>query len=433
MISENNINLSNCISPNFHQLHKDIKDELYDEIWLRGGRGSTKSSFVSIEIILGIMKDSNANAVVFRRYENLLRGSVLEQLEWATIILGVDHLWKFGKSPMVAEYLPTGQKIIFKGADNPKNIKGVKLSRGYIKYIWFEEVDQFGGMGDLRNLTQSIFRGTDEKQLSFYTYNPPKSARSWANAETKISKHGRKVHFSDYREVPKKWLGQRFIAEAEHLKKTNENAYRHEYLGEEIGTGLEIFNNVTIRTITDNEISYFDNYYQGLDFGYAVDPLSFEQFHYDSRKRILYIFFEISGVGISNRVLAEKMTVEQKGERTTADSAEPKSIAELKDDYGLDILGAEKGPGSIEFGIKWLQDLEEIVIDPVRCPLASNEFVNYSLELNKNEEVINRYPDKDNHAIDSVRYGCERLSREAKLQKKKKQVNINMIPTQNRW
>ena len=331
---------------------------------------------------------------------------------------------------MVAEYLPTGQKIIFKGADNPKNVKGVKLSRGYIKYVWFEEVDQFGGMADLRNLTQSLFRGTDEKQISFFTYNPPKSARSWANAETKIEKPGRKVHFSDYRQVPPEWLGKRFIAEAEHLKLTNESAYRHEYLGEEIGTGLEVFNNVEVRSISDQEIAYFGDYFQGLDFGYAVDPLCFNQVYYEARKRALYIFFEISGIGISNRVFASMLTEEQKRQRTIADSAEPKSIAELRSDYGLNVHPCEKGPGSVEFGVKWLQDLENIVIDPVRAPRAASEFVNYALEVNKNGEVISRFPDKDNHSIDNVRYSCNDIIR---LSKNKKSIKLNIVPTVSEW
>jgi len=427
------VNLSDCISPALVPLHKDLKNDMYSEVWLPGGRGSTKSSFISEEIPLGMIRDSEANAVVFRKHDNELRDSVLSQIEWSLNKLGMAGKWKIQISPMRAIYEPTGQMILFKSTDNPGKLKSIKLKRGYIKYAWFEECSQFSGMEEIRNILQSLFRGTDKKQIAFYSFNPPKSARSWVNAETKISKAGRIVVKTDYRSVPIEWLGERFITEAEHLKKTNESAYRHEYLGEEIGTGLEIFNNVTIRTIPDGEIAYFDNYFQGLDFGYAVDPLSFEQFHYDSRQRKLYFFAEISGIGISNRLLSEKLTPEQKLQLTTADSAEPKSIAELKDDFGLTIVGADKGPGSIEFGIKWLQDLEEIIIDPVRCPLAANEFVNYAFELNKNDEVISRYPDKDNHAIDATRYGCERLAREAKLSKIKKQVKVDIIPTANNW
>lgn len=391
--------LSECISPNFVDLHKAVKSEEYTEYWLRGGRGSTKSSFVSLEIILGILRDPKANVVVFRRYENEIRDSVFGQLTWAINKLGIEESFKFQVSPFKIIYKPTGQQIIFKGSDNPLKIKSINLGKGYIKYAWFEEVDQFGGMEELRNILQSIFRGTMEKQISFYSYNPPKSARSWANAETKIEKPGRIVHHSDYRDVPREWLGTTFLENAMHLKITNPEAYRHEYLGEEIGTGLEVFNNVTLRTIPDGEIQYFDNYYQGLDFGYAADPMAFGQKHFDSKRKTLYIFFEITGHGLKNSVFVDMLTPEQKANLTMADGAEPKSIDELHQDYGMNIMGAKKGPGSVEHGIKWLKDLEEIVIDPERCPLAAKEFINYALQVNQNGEVISKYPDKDNHCF----------------------------------
>jgi phage terminase large subunit len=399
--------LSNLIAPQFNEIHKLIKNSNNTEYWLRGGRGSTKSSFLSIEKILGIIKDSEANAIIFRRYENEIRDTVFGQMKWAVNKLGLESYFKFYVSPFKCVYLPTGQQIIFKGADNPQKIKSINLGTGYIKYAWFEEVDQFGGMEEIRNILQSIFRGTTQQQISFYSYNPPKSSRSWANAETKISKPGRIVHYSDYRQVPKEWLGETFIVNAKHLEKVNNTAYRHEYLGEEVGTGLEVFTNVTIRKITDEDKKHFTNIKQGLDFGYAVDPLCFNQMHLDTKKKRLFIFDEISGIGLSNREFANKATTEHKNNITIADSAEPKSIDELKRDYGFKILGAKKGKGSIEYGIKYLQDLEEIIIDPERCPLAAKEFVNYSLEMNKNGEVISKYQDKDNHSIDCVRYGLE--------------------------
>ncbi len=432
-MTSNDVKISEIIASNFHEPHKHIKNNEYFEYWFKGGRGSTKSSFISLEIILGMMKDPEANAYVFMRYEAQLQEAVMQHLEWATIILNVDDKWRFYSRPYKAIYKPTGQKIIFRGADSPRNVKGAKVSKGYMKYAWFEEVDNFGGMADIRNLTQSLMRGTDETQVSFFSFNPPKSARSWANAEVKISKPGRYIHHSDYRTVNPKWLGKRFFAEAEHLKNVNEDAYNHEYLGHEIGTGLEIFNNVTVRTIPDSEIAWFDNFHQGLDFGYAVDPLWFGEAHYDSKKRRLYIFNEISGIGISNRQLAERMTQEQKLRLTTADSAEPKSIDELRMDHDLKIVGVKKGPGSIENGVKWLQDLEEIIIDPVRCPLAGQEFINYALEVTRTGDVISKYPDKDNHSIDGVRYLCSKMIQDARLQKLQKPVNIIHMPVASRW
>jgi phage terminase large subunit len=401
--------LSEAIAPSFYDLHNDLREDLYDEVWCKGGRGSTKSSFVSIEIIQGIIKNQGSHALVTRRYDNELRDSVFGQYRWAATKLEVDHLFRFMVSPMQAVYTPTGQMILFKGADNPLKLKSIQLGFGYIKYLHVEECDQFGNYDDIRNLIQSIFRGENHKRIAFYSYNPPKSGRSWVNKETKISKVGRFVHTSNYTEINPEWLGDRFIADAEHLKTVNETAYRHEYLGEEVGTGLEIFNNLEIRSITDSEIATFDRIRQGLDFGYAIDPAAFEKMHYDAKKRRLYIFREEAGIGLSNRVLASRLTAEEKRETTRADSAEPKSIDEMKLDYGLRIQGVKKGAGSVENGVNWLSDLEKIIIDPVRCPLAAKEFVNYALEINRTGEVVSKYPDKDNHAIDSVRYACEDL------------------------
>ena len=399
------IRLSGLIAPLFHRLHKEIKAEKFDEIWLKGGRGSTKSTFVSIQIILGLLKDSEANAVVTRRYQNELRDTVYGQFEWTIARMGLGSYFKFQVAPMQIIFIPTGQKIVFKAADNPLKMKSINLGRGYIKYTWFEEVDQFASMDEIRNILQSLFRGENKKRISFYSFNPPKSGRSWVNQEVKIPKQGRRVHHSTYLDVPSEWLGDRFLADAAHLEKTNETAYRHEYLGEEVGTGLEVFTNVELRAITENEIATFDRIRQGLDFGYAVDPLCFERMHYDRTRRRLYLFTEISGLNLFNRQFWEKAQ-QYNDVLTIADSAEPKSIAELRS-WGMKIKGAKKGPGSVEFGIKFLQDLEQIIIDPERCPLAAREFINYCLETDRSGEVISRFPDKDDHSIDACRYALE--------------------------
>jgi phage terminase large subunit len=405
--------LSELIAPSFYDIHKEIKADQFNEYWLKGGRGSTKSTFISIEILLGMMIDPDANAVVCRRYQNELRDTVYGQFEWTAAKMGIAHFFKFQVSPMQVIYIPTGQKIVFKAADNPRKMKSINLGKGYIKYAWFEEVDQFAGMEEIRNILQSLFRGEDRRRISFFSYNPPKSGRSWVNQETKMPKKGRRVHHSDYRDVPREWLGERFIADAEHLKTTNETAYRHEYLGEEVGTGLEVFTNVSLLTLHDSEIGIFDNIRQGLDFGYAVDPLSFNRMHYDKTRRKLYLIDEISGINMFNREFWEKAK-HYNDTMTIADSAEPKSIAELRS-FGMRIQGAKKGPGSVEFGIKFLQDLEAIIIDPERCPRAAREFINYSLDIGRDGEVKSRFPDKDNHTIDSARYGLEDDMLERKL------------------
>ena len=411
-----NYKLTDIIAPSFYKLHHDIKNCKYTDYILRGGRGSTKSSFISVEIILGMMSDASkgihSNAVIFRQVKSELNTSVKAQIEWAINALGVRDKWEVPEAKLAVTYKPTGQKILFRGMDKAKKTKGVKASKGWFKYIWFEELDEFRGMEDIRTATQSVMRGGD-KFFKFYSYNPPKSGRSWVNKEALIRKKGRVVHNSDYTTVPKRWLGEEFITEAEHLKKINLNAYKHEYLGLEVGTGLEVFNNITNRKITDEEVRLFDNYRQGLDFGYAKDPVAFIRMHFDKTRKRLYLLSEFGGINISNKKLFESVQM-YKHIFTTCDSAEPKSIAELKC-YGMRVKGAKKVPDSIDYGMKYMAEtIEEIIIDHDRTPKAFKEFNDYCLEVDGNGDVKGGYPDKNNHIIDGARYALENDMRNAR-------------------
>lgn len=395
--------LSDLIAPLFFPLHRDIKAHGHTHYMLKGGRGSTKSSFISIEIITGIMADPDANAVALRKVYNTAKDSVFAQLEWAIEALGVSQYWRQKQSPIELIYLPTGQRIIFRGADDPKKIKSTKFTKGYCKYVWYEECDEFAGMEEIRTINQSLLRG-GEDFVVFYSFNPPKSVQNWINAESVRQDPLRVVHHSTYLRVPPKWLGPQFIAEAESLKASKPEAYRHEYIGVVTGTGGEVFDNVKVRPITDAEISQFDNISRGLDWGFASDPLHYTVNHYDARKKILYIFYEIHLTRLSNYKAAEMIKAENTGNGLViCDSAEPKSIAEITG-YGIRCMGAKKGPDSREYGIKWLQDLNEIVIDGERCPNTAREFLQYELKKDKEGNFIPRFPDENDHSIDAVRY-----------------------------
>ncbi|WP_416353916.1 PBSX family phage terminase large subunit [Agrilactobacillus fermenti] len=402
------VKLIDLVAPSFYQVHRDIRRKQHSNYWLQGGRGSTKSSFVSLEIVLGIMADSEANAVVMRRYQNTLRESVFDQYLWAIDQLQVPHLWLDSVSPMQLTYIPTGQQIRFKGADKPQNIKSQTFRQGYTKYKHFEEVDGFNGIKEIRSINQSLNRG-GSNITTFYSYNPPASQNNWVNQAVEQAKFRQDtlVHKSDYRTVPKAWLGKEFIADAEQLKKDNPKAYAHEYLGEVTGTGAEVFTNITQREITDDEIQRFDLIYRGLDFGFAHDPLAYIQAYYDSTRRKLYIYGEVYAVAMVNRVaVANIKKLNPNNSRIVADSAEPRTIAEFKD-QGLNIVGAKKGPGSIDHGVKWLQDLREIIIDPIRCPNVAREFSGYELDRDQNGNFKSGYPDRDNHSIDATRYALQ--------------------------
>ncbi len=396
--------LSKVIAPSFYEIHKEIKQEKYTHYWLKGGRGSTKSSCIGVEIPLGIMKDPEANAVVLRKVKDTLKDSVFEQLCWGIEMLGVSHLWHKSVSPLSLTYIPTGQKILFRGADNPKKIKSIKFAHGYCKYIWYEELDEFSGMEEIRMINQSLMRG-GKKFVVFYSYNPPKSVSNWVNAEAQLTREDRRVHHSDYTTVPREWLGEQFFIEAEHLKETKPDNYKHEYLGEVTGTGGEIFQNVKCRRITDEETASFTNIRRGIDYGYATDPFSYGVMHYDRKYRRLYIFHEIYKVRLSNYNAVQEIKKENiNNDLIIADSAEPKSIDEMQM-YGLRIMGVRKGPDTVDYGIKFLSEhIEEIIIDDIRCPNTAREFLNYELEKDSNGNFKAGYPDKNNHSIDMVRY-----------------------------
>ncbi len=404
----NRVRLTDSIAPSFYSVHHAIKNHEYAHYWLKGGRGSTKSSFVSIAIVLGIMQDTNANATVLRKVAATLRGSVFDQYLWAIDKLGVSHLWKESVSPLQITYIPTGQKIVFKGADKPRKVKSAKFRVGYSKFLHYEEVDEFNNASEIRTINQSLIRGGPDIQ-TIYTFNPPKSQNNWANKEVE-NQNLRKdtmVHTSDYLSVNPDWLGEQFIADAEHLKRTNENAYNHEYLGRVVGTGAEVFTNLQFREISDEELARFDTTYRGLDFGFAADPLHYMENYYDKTRKRLYIYVEIHKTGMKNATaVSEIKKLNPRNQSITADSAEPRTIAEFED-LGLIIDPAKKGPGSIDHGIKFLQDMNEIIIDRARCPNTAREFEGYELERDKHGNLKGTYPDKDNHSIDSCRYALE--------------------------
>ena len=404
--------LSSIIAPAFYQVHWDIMDGLHTYYDLYGGRGSTKSSFIGTEIPLGIMNDPTANAIVFRKVANTIGSSVFEQIQWGIDELGVHDLWKSTVNPFKFVYKPTGQVILFKGLDKAKKMKSIKVAHGYFKYLWFEELDEFAGEEEIRSVQQSVMRG-GPKFVVFKSFNPPISKSNWANQYVLTPRRGALRHKSCYTQVPPDWLGEQFFDDAEALKETNPRAYEHEYLGNAVGTGGEVFDNVVSREITDEEISHFDHIYMGIDWGWYPDPFHWSKMHYDSARQILYIFDEYRANKESNAVTWNALVM-LKGvtgqDLITADSAEPKSVSDYRE-YGAFCRGAIKGPDSVRYGIKWLQSLKAIVIDPVRCPATNKEFTTYEYERTEDGEIISGYPDRDNHSIDSVRYGMERVWR----------------------
>ena len=405
------IRISEITGKAFHPLIHDVFHHVHTHYDLSGGRGSLKSSTISIIVPALIVSNPLYHACVFRKVGNTIRDSVYQQYIWGIGELGMADKWKAKTTPMELIYKPTGQKIMFRGADDPMKIKSIKVPFGYIAVTHFEEKDQFAGRREIRSILESTMRGGN-KFWNFESYNPPISRDNWANLDSEEARADRLCHKSTYLQAPPEWLGEQFLNEAEYLKQTNEREYRHEYLGEAVGTGADVFENLEIREITDEEISHFDRIQNGVDWGFYPDPWAFNRMQYDAAQRILYIFDELTGKKQGNRETANRVL--EKGlthdDRIIADSAEPKSINDYRS-FGLNCIGAQKGPGSVEYSMKWLQQLTKIVIDPVRCPDTKKEFSSYEYERDKDGELISGYPDKNNHHIDAVRYGTELIWR----------------------
>lgn len=407
------VKLSDVMARHFAGVHQDCKKHKHTHYWLKGGRGSTKSSFISLELLLLLIKNPSCHAVVMRKVGNTIRNSVFAQMEWAIDALMLTGKFKVRTSPPEIIYKKTGQKILFLGVDDKSKIKSLKLPFGYVGVVWYEELDQFAGMNEIRSINQSLLRG-GPAYWCFYSFNPPKSQNNWVNEEQLAAYPDRLIDHSTYLAVPQEWLGDQFLLEADKLRAKNETAYQHEYLGKVTGTGGSVFDNVSDMPMADARISQFDRLHDGLDFGFAVDPLAYVAMHYDAKHEDLYIFDELYMQKLSNRQAVARIQPKAQGRRITADSAEPKSIADMRE-YGLSVYGARKGPDSVDHGIKWLQSLAHIYIDKQRCPNTYREFVGYEYERNKDGQFISAYPDTDNHAIDAVRYAMEREMPRARL------------------
>lgn len=421
------IPIQDCIIPMYDDVLEDILDHNHTHYVFPGGRGSTKSSFVGIAIPLLLMAYPNTHAVCFRKIGNTVQKSVFSQIIWGINKLGVEGLFKIPKTfstPIV--YEPTGQQIIFTGLDDPQKVKSIKLPFGYIAITWFEELDQYAGENELRKVTQSTMRG-GERFWDFRTFNPPISKNNWANEYTETCEIERQadtlVVRNTYLDVPEEWLGEQFIYEAGELKRINPRAYEHEYMGRAIGTGGDVFQNVEdLDMYSPREykgisapplVETFDNIYNGMDVGFAMDPTRFVRCCFDPSALDLYIFCEYSTVHNRSEEIYKQIYLERKLiTNTDMVIADPGGgglfvIADFKA-FGAFIRAADKGPGSVDYGIKWLQGLRHIYIDKRHCPDTWKEFVDYEYEQDKDGNFISAYPDENNHSIDSVRYALQK-------------------------
>lgn len=421
-----NIPLRECIIKDFFPVLDDIFNHRHSRYIFPGGRGSTKSSFIAVAIVMLITIYHNIHAVCFRKIANTIQTSIFPQVVWAIYQLGLEDYFKIPKNYSTPiEYIPTGQRIYFMGLDDPDKVKSIKVPFGYIGINWFEELDQYAGDRELRKVTQSTKRGGDTF-WDFRSFNPPISKNNWANELVEdyelYPKKSTLVTRSNYLQVPPEWLGPEFLDEAEELKEKNPRAYEHEYMGVPVGTGGDVFSNACALNMSelvtrgDKQLPMwqtFDEIYNGIDWGFAIDPFRYVRMHFDKKHLDLYIFDEYDTVKTRNadvfHMLYDELKKVRRDELVIADSAEEKSIADFKA-YGAFIRGADKGPDSVRYGIKWLQGLCHIYIDPQRCPKTYKEFTQYEYEQDRDGEFISAYPDENNHSIDAVRYALQKYA-----------------------
>ena len=399
------LKISDLLTPRFYPLYSAWKSNKYTRLVCKGGRGSAKSTNIALILVVDLMQYP-INTICFRKVGETLRKSVYEQIKWAIKFLGVEEYFEYKLSPLEIIYKERGNKFIFMGVDDPQKSKSIKEAQFPVARYWFEELGEFKNEDEVETVLNSIFRGKLENGLiykGFFSYNPPKMKHNWVNKKYNYSfiENNVYVHHSTYLENPH--ISEEFIKEAEAVKAKDETKYRLVYMGEPIGNGLVPFPNLEIREIEATEIAGLEKFRNGVDWGYGVDPLAFVRWGYDKKKGIIYALDEYYGVGLKNRNLANYILSKGYDELVMCDSAEPKSIDELKE-YDISAWGAKKGAGSVEYGEKWLSDLEAIVIDPKRTPNISREFEMIDYDTDREGNPLPRLCDSNNHTIDATRY-----------------------------
>lgn len=395
----------------------DVVGKGYKTFWnfkgryrvVKGSRASKKSKTTALWFIFNMMKYKDANTLVVRKTFRTLKDSCFAELKWAVHRFGVDHLWKFTESPLEMTYLPTGQKIYFRGLDDPLKITSITVDVGNLCWMWIEEAYEIMTESDFDMLDESIRGEVPEglwKQITL-TFNP------WNE------RHWLKKRFFDVQDpeilalttnyLCNEWLDQADKTVFEKMRINNPRRYIVAGLG-----GWGVVEGLCFEKWKEEEFTLEQLQKDhknlktvcGLDFGYTNDPTAFVIGFLDLDKKQLFIWDEIYQKRMSNRKIAETITAMGYGkERITADSAEPKSIDELQTLH-LHVQGARKGKDSVNNGIQWIQELE-IIIHP-RCVNFLTEISNYQWDKDKFGKTLNVPIDDFNHLMDAMRYALEK-------------------------
>lgn len=393
----------------------DIVGKGYKTFWnfrgryrvCKGSRASKKSKTTALWYIYHMMKLPGSNLLVIRKTGRTLKDSCFTELKWAVSRLKVEHLWKFKESPLEAEYIPTGQKIYFRGLDDPLKVTSITVDVGVLCWMWIEEAYEIMKESDFDTLDESIRGDCPDhlfKQITLI-FNPW-NERHWIKGRFfDVEDPDALAITTNY--MCNEWLDDADLAVFERMRQNNPRRYAVAGLG---GWGVvdglvyerwkeEMF---SISDLPKDAQSAF-----GLDFGYTNDPTALFCGFISLEQKRLYVWDELYQKGMSNKVIRDQIVrMGYSKERITADSAEPKSIDELKG-LGLRIQGAKKGKDSINNGIQWIQDLE-IIIHP-RCVAFMTEISSYQWKKDKFNKMLNEPEDDNNHLMDAMRYALEQF------------------------
>lgn len=398
----------------------DIVGKGYAAFWnfrgryrvVKGSRRSKKSKTMALWTIYNIMKHPGSNMLVVRKTYRTLKDSCFTELKWAIKRLQVEHLWQVKESPLEMTYTPTKQKIYFRGLDDPLKITSIATEVGVLSWMWIEEAYEITKEEDFDTLAESMLGDCPDnlwKQITL-TFNPW-SDRTWIKARF-FDVEDPDVLAITTNYMCNEWLSPEDCKEFDRMKRNNPRRYNVAGLGNwGVVDGL-IYEKWTEENFTLKELPPDAQSAFGMDFGYSADPSTLFCGFVSLDERKLYVWDEMYKTGLSNRAIYNEVTRMGYGkERITADSAEPKSIDELKG-MGLRITGAKKGKDSIRNGIQWIQDLE-IIIHP-RCVNFLTEISQYQWKKDKFGKSLNE-PDGDNdHLMDAMRYALERFIQKSK-------------------
>lgn len=420
MTNQNVLRISEIIGGGYNRFWHD--KSFYRVV--KGSRGSKKSKTAAINFVERIMKHPWANLLVVRRFSNTLKQSTYTDLKWAIARLGVKHLWKTNESLPELTYKPTGQKILFRGLDDPLKITSITVEHGMLCWAWFEEAFEIETEHKFSTVVESI-RGSHEaddffKQVTI-TFNPW-SERHWLKKVFFDEETRRSNTFATTTTFRvNEWLDEVDRARYEDLYHTNPRRAKIVCDGEwGIADGL-VFERFRVE-----EFKRRDNIpnYAGLDFGFATDPTAFIDIQIDEENKKLYVCDEHYQTGMLNSEIASMLKYKQVHKRhIVADSAEPKTIEELRRSGITRVTGARKGKDSVMHGITRLQEYE-IIIHP-RCTNFIIEINNYVWDKDRlSGESINKPIDDYNHLMDALRYAVEYLHVKSKKRREGRKLSF---------